>query len=81
VLFAAVILSVHFVVIFGGAKLFNFTLAEAVTASNACALGPASAAAVAVTRGWTDLATPAVLLGVFGYFISNFIGVGIARLF
>lgn len=79
VLFAAVILFFHACALLLGAKLFRFTLAEAVTASNACALGPASAAALTVTRGWHSLTTPAVLLGVFGYFIANFIGLAIAK--
>jgi uncharacterized membrane protein len=79
VLFAAVILAVHFSVTFSLARLCGFTLAEAVTASNACALGPASAAAIAAAKGWTDLVTPAILLGVFGYFIANFIGLTIGH--
>lgn len=79
--FAAIVLGVHFVVLYCCGRLLRFSLAEFVTASNACALGPASAAAVAATKGWTNLVTPAVLLGVFGYFIANFVGLAIARYF
>jgi len=80
VLFAGCILMVHCLIVFGAARALGFSLAEAVTASNACALGPASAAALTVTRGWKNLTTPAVMMGVFGYFIANFIGVTLGKM-
>ena len=64
--------------IFGASRLFRLDLMEVVIASNACAAGPASAAALAAGKQRPDLVAPAVLLGVFGYAIANFIGVGIA---
>ncbi len=74
-LYAAVIVVCHGVFIFGGSRFFKLDLFEVVIASNACASGPASAAALAAGKGRHDLVAPAVLLGVFGYAVANFIGV------
>lgn len=75
--YAAVIVVVHAVVIFSGSRLLRIDLMEVVIASNACAAGPASAAALAAGKQRRDLVAPAVLLGVFGYAVANFIGIGL----
>ncbi len=76
--FTIIIVFCHWLIILGGGKLFNIDLAEIIIASNACAAGPAPAAAMAAGKRWPDLVTPAVMLGVFGYVIANFIGVTLA---
>ncbi len=68
----------HAALIFSASRWFKLELMEVVIASNACASGPASAAALAAGKGRRDLVAPAVLLGVFGYAIANFIGIGLA---
>lgn len=75
--YAAVILICHASVCFGVSRFFNLDLMEVVIASNACAGGPPSAAALAASKNRPDLVAPAILLGVFGYAIANFIGVGL----
>ena len=77
-LYAVVIVVCHMLVIFGGSRFFKLDLAEVIIASNACCAGPASAVALAASQRWHTLVTPAVLLGVFGYVIANFLGVLIA---
>jgi len=79
-LFAAVILAVHFVVIFGVAWAFDLDLAETLVASNACACGPPTAAGMAADAGWDHLVTPTVLAGSLGFVVANFAGLGIALL-
>lgn len=74
-LFAFIILSVHLIVILALSKLFKIGLPEALVGSNACILGPPTAAAMAGAMGWKSLVTPAVLCGTFGYATANFIGV------
>ncbi len=74
-LFAFIILSVHLVVILACCKFFKIGLPEALVGSNACILGPPTAAAMAGAMGWKSLVTPAVLCGTFGYATANFIGV------
>ena len=76
-LFAFIILSVHLIVILMLSKLFKIGLPEALIGSNACILGPPTAAAMAGAMGWKSLVTPAVLCGTFGYATANFIGVTI----
>lgn len=77
-LYALIIVICHGVFIFGGSRFFKLDLFEVVIASNACASGPASAAALAAGKGRHDLVAPAVLLGVFGYAVANFVGVMLA---
>ena len=74
-LFAFIILSTHLIVILLLSKLFKLGLPEALVGSNACILGPPTAAAMAGAMGWKSLVTPAVLCGTFGYATANFIGV------
>lgn len=77
--FAAIIITVHAIVLFGAAKLFKFSLAELVVASCACILGPTVSAAVAGARNWHKLITPAILTGILGYVIATFLGVAITE--
>lgn len=79
-LFALVVVAVHFVVSFGAGRLIGLSGREIVIASNACLLGPPTAAAQATKEGWAELVTPGILCGVFGYVIGNFIGVSIYAL-
>ena len=58
-------------------RLFHLDLAEVVIASAAALVGPAPAAAIASARRWPTLVTPAVMCGIFGYAVANFIGVAI----
>lgn len=71
--FATIILVTHLLVLLPLGKLLKLELPELLVGSNACVLGPPSAAAMAGAFGWKDLVTPAVLCGVFGYAIANFI--------
>ena len=79
-LFASVVVAVHALVLFGAGRFTPFTLPELVTASNACVLGPATAAALAAAKGWKNLVTPGVLLGTLGYAIATFLGVALGKL-
>lgn len=81
VLFAVVIVVTHVVTILLGSRIFKLDLAEVIIASSACAAGPAPAAALAAGKHWPALITPAVMLGVFGYVIANFVGVTLATVF
>ena len=42
------------------------------------AAGPTTAAALAASKGWRSLVTPAIMCGVFGYVSANFVGVFLA---
>ena len=72
-----ILLSVHLLVLLAVGRLFKLTLPELVIASNAAVLGATTAPALAAARGWHDLVTPGVLVGVFGYALGTFTGTAI----
>lgn len=80
VLYAGLIVAVHFLVLLLAGRMFRFGFAEAIIASNACISGPGTAAAFATGKYWRDLVTPGVLCGVLGYAIGNFVGLGLQGL-
>ena len=59
--FVIIIVAVHAVILFTAGKFLKLTLPELITASNACILGPATAAGLAGTKGWKSLVTPGIL--------------------
>ena len=70
-------LAVHGVVTFGLGAVFRLSLPELITASNAAILGATTAPALAAAKGWKDLVTPGVLVGVFGYAIGTLIATAV----
>ena len=72
-----VMLAVHGVVTFGLGAVFRLSLPELITASNAAILGATTAPALAAAKGWKDLVTPGVLVGVFGYAIGTLIATAV----
>jgi len=78
--YAMMIVGSHLLVLMIGTKLLKIDLAEALVASNACIMGPATAAAIAAGQGWRGLVTPGLLVGVLGYVIANFLGVAVTEL-
>jgi len=73
--FGYLIVACHFLVGFGVGRLLGISAREMVIASNACILGPSTAAAMASKEGWNNLVTPGVLCGVLGYAAGTFLGV------
>jgi uncharacterized membrane protein len=69
-----ILLSVHALITFGIGSLLKLSLPELITASNAAILGATTAPALAATRGWKNLVTPGVLVGVLGYALGTFLG-------
>ena len=61
-------------VTFVAGRLCRLDLHELITASSAAILGATTAPALAAAKGWRNLVTPGVLVGVFGYALGTFIG-------
>ena len=78
IIYTFLICLLHAGVVITAGKLFQFNYAELITASNACILGPAPAAALAAHNKWHSLVTPGLLCGILGYVIANFIGVSLS---
>lgn len=80
IVLVVILLSVHLVVLLGVGRVFKLTVPELVTASNAAVLGATTAPALAAARGWHDLVTPGVLVGVLGYALGTFAGTAVFHL-
>lgn len=63
-----------------GSKVTNLSLEEMMLAANATVGGPTTAAAMAISKGWTEHVIPALLCGLTGYVTGNFIGLFIGNL-
>ncbi len=70
-----VMVLVNMLFCFGFGKLFKFKLEEIILASNANIGGPTTAAAMAISQGWTKLIGPSMLIGTFGYAIGTYLGI------
>lgn len=79
-LFAFILLSGHLIMVALLGRLLKIAGPELLIASNACLLGPPTAAAMAASRGWNHLITPGILCGVLGYAVANFIGIAFGKL-
>ena len=80
-LFAFIILLVNLVWTLTFGKLLKFDLEQVLIASNGNVGGPTTAAAMAVSKGWTELIIPAILVGTLGYVIGNYYGIFIGIMF
>lgn len=77
ILLVIILLSVHALITFGLGSLFRFSLPELITASNAAVLGATTAPALAAAKGWRELITPGILVGVFGYALGTVAGTAV----
>ncbi|MCY4574610.1 MAG: DUF819 family protein [Gemmatimonadetes bacterium] len=77
-LFTLIVVAVHGVVVFGGGKLLRLDIGTVSVASQAAVGGPSSALAVAISREWRHLVLPGVVVGLFGYAVGTFLGLGVA---
>lgn len=56
-------------------KLLRLNLEELLLSVNATLGGAPSAAAMAISRGWSNLVLPGLLAGIWGYVIGTFVGI------
>jgi len=78
VYFALITVALHGVVIFGLGSLVGLDLRTLAVASQANVGGPASAMALATARGYADRLLPGVAVGLLGYAVGNYLGLGVA---
>ena len=76
--FCAIMVRINMVITFAFAKLFNFSLEEAILVSNANIGGPTTATAMAISKGWTKYVAPVMLVGTLGYVIGTYAGLILA---
>ncbi len=75
----ALVVLLHGLFLFIGARLCGLRLPEAAVASQAAIGGPSTAMALASARGWAHLNLPGMVVGLLGYAVGNYIGIGIGR--
>lgn len=73
-LFAAIVVIVNMLFSLIAGKLLKFNLEDIILASNANIGGPTTAVAMAVSKGWTKLVGPIVLIGTLGYVLGTYFG-------
>lgn len=73
-IFVFIIAMVNLAITMGIGKLFKFNVEEVVLACNANIGGPTTAAALAISKGWTKLVGPILVIGTVGYVIGNYVG-------
>ena len=72
--FVFIIAMVNLAITMSIGKLFKFNIEEVVMACNANIGGPTTAAALAISKGWTKLVGPILVIGTVGYVVGNYIG-------
>jgi len=75
-IFAIIMLSIHLIISLIGGKLLGISIQEIMIASSANVGGVSIAAPMAATFGLKKLVTPAILIGILGYVIGTFLGIG-----
>ncbi len=79
--FTGIMVLVNMLTMFIAGKIGKFNLEEIILASNANIGGPTTAAAMAISKGWTELVGPVLLVGTLGYVIGTYFGLIIGNLF
>lgn len=72
--FVLMIAIINLVITMGVGKLFKYNIEEVVLACNANIGGPTTAAALAISKGWTKLVGPILVIGTVGYVMGNYVG-------
>ena len=78
--FTLIVVGVHGLVVFGGGRLLKMDIGSLAVASQAAVGGPSSALAVAVSREWKGLVLPGIIVGLMGYALGTYLGLGVANL-
>lgn len=72
--FVFMVAIINLAITMGVGKLFKFNIEEVMLACNANIGGPTTAAALAISKGWTKLVGPIMVIGTVGYVIGNYVG-------
>jgi uncharacterized membrane protein len=78
--YCLVIALFNLVITFAVGKLFRLNLEHLALAVNATLGGPPTAAAMAISMGWSRLVLPALLIGIWGYAIGTAAGLAVGQL-
>jgi uncharacterized membrane protein len=79
-LFCAIMAGTNLVFTLAVGRLLRLNLEELLLCVNATVGGPPSAAAMAISMGWSNLVLPAILVGIWGYVIGTPLGILLAEI-
>lgn len=74
------VVAVHGALLYGVGRIVRIDVETLSVASQAAVGGPSTAMALAVGRGWPGLVLPGLAVGLAGYAVGNYAGLGIAWL-
>ena len=77
--YVAVVMVVHFVVLYGMGWLFRMDVAVLTIASVATKGGPALVPPLAESKDWRHLILPGIIIAMMGYAVGNYVGFGVAH--
>jgi len=78
--FTLLVVGVHGLLLFGVGRALGFDYPTLAVASQANIGGPPSAMALATARGYANRLLPGVAVGLVGYAVGNYLGLGVAYL-
>ncbi len=76
--FTALVVAIHGLLVFAGARLAGLDVETTAVASQAAVGGPSTAMALAVTWRRSELVLPSVAVGLLGYAVGNYAGLAVA---
>jgi len=79
-LFCLIMAVFNLVITFAVGRLFKLNLEHLALAVNATLGGPPTAAAMAISMGWSRLVLPALLVGIWGYAIGTAVGLAVGEM-
>lgn len=79
-LFCTIMVAVNMAMCFIFGKLFKFDLEDIILASNANIGGPTTAVAMAISKGWTKMVGPTMIVGTLGYVIGTYLGIFVGNI-
>ena len=77
--FCLIMAVTNIAVVLAAGWLLRLDLEHVVLASNASLGGPTTAAAMAISQGWSRLVLPALLVGIWGYAIGTAVGLAVGE--
>lgn len=78
-MYVVIVMTVHFVVLYGGGRMLRMDVGVLTIVSVASKVGPPLVPPVAKARGWQHLVLPGIVLGMLGYAIGNYVGYAVAH--
>ncbi len=78
--YTCTVVGIQGLVVYGVGRLARMDVGSLSVASQAAVGGPSTALAVAVSREWPGLVLPGIIVGLLGYAVGNYLGIGVADL-